>query len=175
MAEVADIFRLHGPEYLAKFGDRMLPSHIRAMRDIEACRTQTLGGQLYVCDTCEDYRYSYHSCKNRHCPKCGNHQAKNWLEEQSSVLLPVPYPALRDHLHAPPGTQTACALSSTGCLQYALLPPCGIRSAFETGARPTIHRRPARHGWSAPYRRVRSTSSAMGLARSSTIRTFTLS
>src|SRR6266478_5901725 len=35
MLEVADIFRLHGPEYRAKFGDRMLPAHRRAMPDIE--------------------------------------------------------------------------------------------------------------------------------------------
>src|SRR6202008_2965479 len=32
--------------------------------------------------------YSYHSCKNRHCPKCGNDQAQKWLEEQKELLLP---------------------------------------------------------------------------------------
>ena len=67
MLEVADIFRLHGPEYRAQFGDRMLPSHHRAMQDIERCRTESLGGQLYFCNQCQTQRYSYHSCKNRHC------------------------------------------------------------------------------------------------------------
>ncbi len=61
MLEVADIFRLHGPEYRAKFGDRMLPSHQRAMQDIELCRTEALGGQVYYCAQCDDQRYSYHS------------------------------------------------------------------------------------------------------------------
>jgi hypothetical protein len=89
--EVADIFRLHGPAYREKFGDRMLPSHRRAMQDIEQCRTETLGGQLYYCARCDQPRYSYHSCKNRHCPKCQNEQANQWLEEQKSLLLPVPY------------------------------------------------------------------------------------
>ncbi len=70
MLEVADIFRLHAPDYRAKFSTRMLPSHLRAMQDI---------------------RFSYHSCKNRHCPKCQNQQANQWLEEQKSLLLPVPY------------------------------------------------------------------------------------
>jgi hypothetical protein len=44
MVEIADIFRIHGPEYRAKFGDRMLPSHLRAMQDLERCRTEMLGG-----------------------------------------------------------------------------------------------------------------------------------
>src|SRR5207244_8883892 len=56
MLEVAEIFRLHGPEYRAKFGARMLPSHRRAMQDIEQCRTAALGGQLYFCNQCQDER-----------------------------------------------------------------------------------------------------------------------
>jgi hypothetical protein len=89
MLEVADIFRLHGPEYRAKFSARMLPSHRRAMQDIETCRTESLGGQVYFCHQCQAQRYSYHSCKNRHCPKCQNDQANDWLKEQQSLLLPV--------------------------------------------------------------------------------------
>lgn len=89
MIEVAEIFRLHGPAYREKFGDRMLPSHRRAMQDIETCRTESLGGQLYFCPQCQEHRYSYHSCKNRHCPKCQNEQANVWLKEQRELLLPT--------------------------------------------------------------------------------------
>jgi len=89
MVEIAEIFRLHGAEYRAKFGNRMLPSHLRAMKDIERCRTESLGGQLYYCQNCDERRYSYHSCKNRNCPKCQNHQANQWLEDQKNLLLPV--------------------------------------------------------------------------------------
>jgi hypothetical protein len=91
MLEVADIFRLHGPAYRAQFGERMLPSHRRAMQDIETCRTESLGGQVYFCSQCQERRYSYHSCKNRHCPKCQNHQANDWLEAQQTLLLPTPH------------------------------------------------------------------------------------
>jgi len=91
MVELADIFRLHGAQYRAKFGERMPPSHLRAMRDIEECRTPALGGQLYICENCDETLYSYHSCKNRHCPKCQNHQAQQWLEKQKDLLLPVNY------------------------------------------------------------------------------------
>jgi len=91
MVEVAEILRLHGPAYREKFGHRMLPSHRRAMQDIEQCRTAALGGQLYFCDQCQQQRYSYHSCKNRHCPKCGNDQATAWLQAQHHLLLPTHY------------------------------------------------------------------------------------
>jgi len=91
MVPVADIFRLHGPQYRATFGDRMLPSHRRVMQDIEQCRTEALGGQLYHCDHCQADHYRYHSCKNRHCPTCQNDQAEQWLENQKRVLLPVPH------------------------------------------------------------------------------------
>jgi hypothetical protein len=89
--EVAEIFRCYGPQYRAKFGERMLPSHRQAMRAIEQCRTEALGGQVYYCDQCEQAQYSYHSCQNRHCPKCQNEAAQHWLEEQQDLLLPVPY------------------------------------------------------------------------------------
>ena len=91
MVEIADIFRIHGPEYRAQFGDRMPASHLRAMQDIEQCRTDALGGQLFYCEPCQQHHYSYHSCKNRHCPTCQNDQAQAWLENQQSVLLPVPH------------------------------------------------------------------------------------
>ncbi|MBA3570258.1 MAG: transposase zinc-binding domain-containing protein [Pyrinomonadaceae bacterium] len=90
MLEVADIFRLHGPAYRAQFGKQLLPSHRRAMQDIETCRTASLGGQLYFCAQCDEQRYSYHSCKNRHRPKCQNDQANAWLQAQQSLLLPLP-------------------------------------------------------------------------------------
>ena len=89
MVEVAEIFRQHGAQYRAKYGDRMLRSHLRVMQDIESCRTASLGGEVYLCSKCDLYRYSYHSCKNRHCPKCQNEQANEWLEEQRNLLLPV--------------------------------------------------------------------------------------
>ena len=91
MVEIADIFRIHGPEYRATFGDRLLPRHQRAMQDIERCRTETLGGQVYHGETCREYQYSYHSCQHRHCPKCQQDQAEHWLDHQKHLLLPVPH------------------------------------------------------------------------------------
>ena len=91
MPELAEILRLHGPDYMAIYQDRLLPSHRRAIQDICACRTETLGGHLYRCPQCHKEHYQYHSCKNRHCPKCQNDQVERWIDQQRALLLPVPY------------------------------------------------------------------------------------
>ena len=91
MLELADIFRRYGPDYRARFQQRRPSSHRRAMRDIEECRTEARGGQVYFCQPCQQLQYSYHSCKNRHCPKCQNKGADLWLNQQRQLLLPVHY------------------------------------------------------------------------------------
>jgi len=89
--ELADIVSRHGKEYLNEFGDRMLPSHKRALADILACRTESMGGHLDECVVCGHQQYSYHSCKNRSCPKCHTSDTKRWLEKREAELLPVRY------------------------------------------------------------------------------------
>src|SRR6266568_9093856 len=88
MLEVAEIIRLHGAAYLARFADRILPSHRRALRDLEACRTLALGGHVHQCDHCGRQVYACHSCRNRHCPKCHRDQTDRWLTAQHARLLP---------------------------------------------------------------------------------------
>ena len=89
MLEVADIFRRHSAAYRATH--RLLPSQLRALQDIEACRTAYFGGHLKQCDHCERLIYAYHSCRNRHCPKCHGDQTARWLQQQQTRLLPCPY------------------------------------------------------------------------------------
>src|SRR5713101_4360090 len=91
MLEVAEIIRLHGAAYLARFADRILPSHRRALRDLEACRTPALGGHVHQCDHCGRQVYAFHSCRNRHCPKCHRDQTERWLTAQRARLLPCAY------------------------------------------------------------------------------------
>jgi hypothetical protein len=69
----------------------MLPSHTKAMEDIECCRTQVMGRHVYYCDACEDSLYADHSCGNRHCPKCGDDRADDWRDKHLQKLLPVTY------------------------------------------------------------------------------------
>ena len=118
MVEIADICRLHGPDDRAQFGDRRLPSHLRALHDIEPCRTAALGGQLYDCDTCRDDHDSYHSCQNRHCPTCQNGPAHAWLENQKRVLRPVTHVMVTFTL---PAELRAVARSHQQTLDHILL------------------------------------------------------
>jgi hypothetical protein len=93
MVELADIVRSHGGEYLEKFGDRMPTGHRKAIEAIVSCRTEALGGHLECCDDsdCNHQRYSYHSCKNRNCPKCHGADTNRWLAKRRKELLAVPY------------------------------------------------------------------------------------
>jgi len=91
MVEMAEIFRRYGPQYRAKYGNKMLPGHRKAMHNIERCRTVELGGHVYTCDECEETIYHYHSCRNRHCPKCQNGKGRQWLDKQQNLLLNISY------------------------------------------------------------------------------------
>ena len=91
MLEVADIIRRHGTAVRAFLGARLLPSQARALRDLVACRTAACGGQLTQCTACGERVYRYHSCRNRHCPKCGGDQTARWLERHRARLLPCPH------------------------------------------------------------------------------------
>jgi hypothetical protein len=89
MLEVADIFRLHGESFRATHA--LGRGQLRAMADIEHCRTAYFGGHLERCDRCGHEHYSYHSCRNRYCPKCHGDQTQAWLDKQQGRLLPATY------------------------------------------------------------------------------------
>jgi len=61
------------------------------MSAIELCRTAALGGHLEQCDSCGHQRPAYHSCRNRHCPKCQSLARAQWLQDRQAELLPVEY------------------------------------------------------------------------------------
>jgi hypothetical protein len=87
--ELADIVRLHGPVYRREH--RLPLSHLKVLRAIEVCRTAALGGHRESCAQCGFERFAYHSCRNRHCPKCQALVKARWLEQRQAELLSVPY------------------------------------------------------------------------------------
>ncbi len=84
--ELADIFEQFKDELPA-----LTSVQHKAVRDIMACRTEALGGHVDQCDQCGHRQQVYHSCRNRHCPKCGSLAQARWLEARQSELLPVEY------------------------------------------------------------------------------------
>jgi hypothetical protein len=91
MITLGEIFRRYGPQYRARYGQHMSADQHAAMHAIEQCRTAALGGQVYSCPACATTRYSYHSCRNRHCPTCQQDASQTWLARQQDLLLPVPH------------------------------------------------------------------------------------
>lgn len=89
MLEVADIVRAAGAQVCDRLA--VLPSQKRALQALLQCRTPALGGQLFGCQQCGALLYSYHSCGNRHCPKCHGQRTEQWLQKQRARLLPCPY------------------------------------------------------------------------------------
>jgi hypothetical protein len=89
--EMATIINQYYDNYLAKYGQKALPSHLKALNAIRRCRT-ACSGELYVkCPECDHSEWRPMSCGNRHCPKCQNHAASQWIDKQQAKLLPVPY------------------------------------------------------------------------------------
>ncbi len=50
-----------------------------------------MGGQVETCDGCGATRHVYHSCRNRHCPRCQTRAKEAWLAARRREVLPVPY------------------------------------------------------------------------------------
>ena len=87
--EVADIFHQHIADYKTQYP--LWPEHRKIVSDLLNCRTAQLGGHVERCDTCGAVRITYHSCRNRHCPKCQHMPRERWLEKRKDEILPVSY------------------------------------------------------------------------------------
>ncbi|MGH8581870.1 MAG: IS91 family transposase [Gammaproteobacteria bacterium] len=127
---MAEVFLRHGAAYLS--AHRLATVHYRAMRAIEACRTEALGGHVERCEACGLLRYHYHSCRNRHCPKCQSLAKERWLAARRAELLPVPYFHLVFTL---PHALNALAQGNPRAL-YALLFASVSDTLIEFGANP---------------------------------------
>lgn len=87
--ELADILRKHFDEYRNLYP--LSPQQYKILYNILNCRTAHMGGHMERCDHCGAERVMYHSCRNRHCPKCQQIPRERWLEARKSEVLPVTY------------------------------------------------------------------------------------
>jgi len=86
---LAEVLRRHGPAYLA--AHPLSAAKAKVWRAILACRTAALGGHVQTCQECGTTRLVYHSCRNRHCPRCQTRAKEAWLAARQREVLPVPY------------------------------------------------------------------------------------
>jgi hypothetical protein len=87
--EVADILRKHLSDYRKKYP--LWPGHRKIIADLLNCRTAKLGGHIDRCSHCGVLRITYHSCRNRHCPKCQHMPRERWLLKRKEEILSTHY------------------------------------------------------------------------------------
>jgi hypothetical protein len=87
--EIAHILQHHLEDYKRQY--RLGPEHQKILSDLLNCRTAKMGGRVDRCDTCGSLRILYHSCRNRHCPKCQHMPRERWLAKRQEEILPVNY------------------------------------------------------------------------------------
>ncbi len=87
--DIADIFRTHGETF--RRAHTVSDEQRRAMWSIEHCRTRTLGGHLYQCQSCASKVPLYNSCLSRFCPTCQGPAQYQWIAQRTKRLLPTHY------------------------------------------------------------------------------------
>jgi len=89
--KMAEIFRQYQQPFEAKYADRILPSHRKAIAAIIRCRTPEAGTVYSHCTSCDNTEWHACSCGHRSCPQCQHYEASCWLERQREKLLPIDY------------------------------------------------------------------------------------
>lgn len=87
--DLQGIFNRFVPEYRAHH--RLTPRQGKVCANIRDCRTPALGALEQRCASCGYQRLRFHSCRDRHCPKCQRQASAKWCERQVADVLPVDY------------------------------------------------------------------------------------
>ena len=85
--DVADIVRAHRGALEQQYAISLAQK--RVLSAIAACRTPALGGHIDVCCSCGHEHHVYHSCRDRHCPKCQSLSQERWISNRTERLLPT--------------------------------------------------------------------------------------
>jgi len=89
--KMKDVLETFGKAMEMKYEYKILPGHKKAMSAIQRCRTEESGTIHVRCPECDDIETFSHSCGNRNCPVCQNHETTQWINRQLDKLLPVEY------------------------------------------------------------------------------------
>jgi len=87
--ELADIFNRYGGDFLKEH--HLCSVQSKAFEAIVSCRTAALSYHANECDSCGHVKYSYNSCRNRHCPKCQFVKQAQWVDKLKANLPPTRY------------------------------------------------------------------------------------
>ena len=91
MNKLAQVFQRFGRAYALKYGERMPIGHLKALKNIEDCRTFAYGKWVGACTSCGEVEEINGACRNRACPKCNNSRTAEWVEAQKARLPKTAY------------------------------------------------------------------------------------
>ena len=91
MIDLAEIIEQYQESFFLKYKGSITSQQRWALNCIVNCQKSNHLEMVLKCDGCGAYEIKPHSCGNRNCPKCQNHETSIWLDRQRSKLLPVDY------------------------------------------------------------------------------------
>jgi len=91
MISLASIIEQFEQAFMLQYQPSLLPSHIKALDAMKACRNEHSPLMQLRCTECEQQRFMPHSCGHRHCPHCQHYESQQWLERQCQKALPARY------------------------------------------------------------------------------------
>lgn len=89
--KIKNIIEEYRAPFERKYSHVLLPGQLKALYSMIKCRTPECGEMLIECPDCGRQDLHPHSCGNRSCPQCQNHESTKWITRQKSKLLPVDY------------------------------------------------------------------------------------
>ena len=91
MIRLATVIETFEAGLLTQYGERLLPSHHRALAAMSTCRSALSPRMQVQCEDCAEQRFVPHSCGHRACPHCQHHESQQWLERQLQRQVPADY------------------------------------------------------------------------------------
>ena len=87
--ELSQIIKRFGADFVAQCKPNNY--QLTVLNALQQCRTAELGGHKDRCDNdaCDNERFSYNSCGNRHCPKCQVARQMLWAEDRMRDAMNV--------------------------------------------------------------------------------------
>lgn len=91
MMRLANIIEEFSGAFIRKYENKILPSQLSALNAIKNCRTIHSPKMEIQCANCNHHGFIPHSCGNRHCPHCQNHESQQWIEKQLQKEVSADY------------------------------------------------------------------------------------
>lgn len=91
MILLSSIIKTFESDFLARYGDSILPSHRKALAAMRGCRSSSGPLMQVQCTECDHQTFVPHSCGHRNCPHCQHHESQQWLERQLKKQVPAAY------------------------------------------------------------------------------------